>query len=100
MRAFAYEALIAPLLLLLWPSVCHSQTPTEDSFSAERKRMVQEQLAAPGRDIKNSRVLDAMATVPRREFLPEAEQVCLLGRAPANRLRPDNFPAIYRGIHD
>jgi protein-L-isoaspartate(D-aspartate) O-methyltransferase len=74
MRAFVYEALIAPLLLLLWPSVCHSQTPTEDSFSAERKRMVQEQLAAPGRDIKNSRVLDAMATVPRHEFLPEAER--------------------------
>jgi protein-L-isoaspartate(D-aspartate) O-methyltransferase len=74
MRAFVYEALIAPLLLFLWPSVCDSQTATEDSFSAERKRMVEEQLAAPGRDIKNSRVLEAMATVPRHEFVPEAER--------------------------
>lgn len=36
--------------------------------------MVEEQLAAPGRDIKNSRVLEAMGTVPRHEFVPEAER--------------------------
>jgi len=72
MIAFAYEALIAPLLLLLWPSVCISQPATGDSYSAERKKMVEEQLAAPGRDIKNSRVLEAMGTVPRHEFVPEA----------------------------
>jgi len=34
--------------------------------------MVEQQLAAPGRDIKNPRVLKAMATVPRHEFMPEA----------------------------
>jgi protein-L-isoaspartate(D-aspartate) O-methyltransferase len=34
--------------------------------------MVQEQLSAPGRDIKNCLVLDAMATVPRHEFVPES----------------------------
>ena len=34
--------------------------------------MVEEQLAAPGRDIKDRRVLDAMATVPRHEFVPKA----------------------------
>jgi len=32
--------------------------------------MVEEQLAAPGRDIRNRRVLDAMAAVPRHEFVP------------------------------
>jgi hypothetical protein len=40
-------------------------------FSAARQRMVQEQLSASGRDIKNRLVLDAMATVPRHEFVPE-----------------------------
>jgi protein-L-isoaspartate(D-aspartate) O-methyltransferase len=64
------EALIALLLLHLCTSVCHSQPATE--FFAERKKMVEEQLAAPGRDIKNQRVLDAMATVPRHEFVPKA----------------------------
>jgi protein-L-isoaspartate(D-aspartate) O-methyltransferase len=33
--------------------------------------MVQEQLAGPGRGIKNRSVLDAMAAVPRHEFVPE-----------------------------
>ncbi len=34
--------------------------------------MVEEQLAAPGRNIQNRRVLDAMSTVPRHEFVPKA----------------------------
>jgi protein-L-isoaspartate(D-aspartate) O-methyltransferase len=34
--------------------------------------MVEEQLAAPGRNIQNRRVLDAMTTVPRHEFVPRA----------------------------
>jgi len=33
--------------------------------------MVDEQLVAPGRNIKNQRVLEAMATVPRHEFVPK-----------------------------
>ena len=33
--------------------------------------MVAEQLAAPGRDITNARVLTAMGKVPRHEFVPE-----------------------------
>lgn len=32
--------------------------------------MVRQQLEAPGRDITNRRVLEAMATVPRHEFVP------------------------------
>jgi protein-L-isoaspartate(D-aspartate) O-methyltransferase len=71
MRSSLYAALSALLSLLLWQPFCNAQPATEDSFSAQRKRMVEEQLAAPGRDIKNSRVLQAMATVPRHEFVPE-----------------------------
>jgi protein-L-isoaspartate(D-aspartate) O-methyltransferase len=65
-----YEALIVLLLVQLCMSACDSQ-PLTKSF-AERKQMVEEQLVAPGRDIKNQRVLDAMATVPRHEFVPKA----------------------------
>jgi protein-L-isoaspartate(D-aspartate) O-methyltransferase len=45
--------------------------PAVYDFTAERKRMVQEQLAAPGRGITNRQVLNAMAIVPRHEFVPE-----------------------------
>lgn len=44
----------------------------EADYAQARKRMVEEQLAAPGRDISDSRVLKAMATVPRHEFVPAA----------------------------
>src|SRR6266404_1638477 len=70
MIVFVHEALIALLLLHLCMSVCDSQPATD--FFAERKQMVEEQLAAPGRDIKNQRVLNVMATVPRHEFVPKA----------------------------
>jgi len=43
-----------------------------DSFSDVREKMVKEQLTSPGRDISDERVLTAMATVPRHEFVPEA----------------------------
>ncbi|MGI8601977.1 MAG: protein-L-isoaspartate(D-aspartate) O-methyltransferase [Verrucomicrobiales bacterium] len=42
-----------------------------DNFSRERERMVAEQLAGPLRDIKSEKVLDAMRSVPRHEFVPE-----------------------------
>jgi len=47
---------------------------TADAYSAARTRMVREQLQAPGRSICDAAVLDAMATVPRDEFVPEAER--------------------------
>jgi protein-L-isoaspartate(D-aspartate) O-methyltransferase len=65
------RALIVLLLLCLCLSACDSQPATEGEFFAQRKKMVEEQLAARGRDIKNSRVLDAMAAVPRHEFVPK-----------------------------
>jgi protein-L-isoaspartate(D-aspartate) O-methyltransferase len=63
--------LSALLLLLLWLPVCEAQPTSEDTFTIARKKMVEEQLAGPGRDIKNSRVLQAMSTVPRHEFVPK-----------------------------
>src|ERR1019366_9729407 len=49
-----------------------------DYYTLARQRMVAEQLASPGRDITNARVLAVMGTVPRHEFVPE-------------RLRPDAY---------
>ncbi len=42
----------------------------EPNFAAARQRMVTQQLTAPSRDITNRRVLAAMSTVPRHEFVP------------------------------
>src|SRR5271165_511932 len=53
-------------------AVANSQSAGPSDFAAARQRMVEEQLSAPGRDIKNRLVLDAMATVPRHEFVPES----------------------------
>ena len=39
-----------------------------------RAKMVREQLAGPGRDIANTRVLEVMGRVPRHEFVPASEQ--------------------------
>ena len=42
----------------------------EDRFTAERRRMVQEQLSSPGYNITNARVLAALGKVPRHRFVP------------------------------
>ena len=64
---------ILPLCLLqaVLLTVGISQPAVLSDFAAARQRMVEEQLSAPGRDIKNRLVLDAMATVPRHELVPE-----------------------------
>src|SRR5437764_13648981 len=46
---------------------CRQQTPTTADFSAQRQRMVQQQLTTRG--IKDERVLAAMAKVTREEFI-------------------------------
>jgi protein-L-isoaspartate(D-aspartate) O-methyltransferase len=65
----------APLLLCLlqavWLGACASQPVVPTDYSAARERMVEE-LAAPGRGIKNRLVLKAMNTVPRHEFVPQS----------------------------
>jgi hypothetical protein len=52
--------------------VANSQSAVLSNFAAARQRMVEEQLSVPGRDIKSRLVLEAMATVPRHEFVPES----------------------------
>src|SRR6476660_5850511 len=47
------------------------QPPSRD-WAAERQRMVDQQLRA--RDIRSARVLDAMRSVPRHLFIPEASR--------------------------
>ena len=42
----------------------------DDHFAAARKQMVADQLSGPFRGITNHRILQAMATVPRHEFVP------------------------------
>ena len=57
------------VFLLLFAAVC--QGKPENDFDVARRRMVEEQLATAERGIKNHSVLEAMATVPRHEFVPE-----------------------------
>lgn len=64
-------------LLILWITMlgCNSnrffELPEEERFTILRKKMVEEQLKAPGRDIKDPRVLAAMEKVPRHKFVPK-----------------------------
>ena len=60
------------LLQAVWLVSGLSQPAVPTDFSAAHQRMVEEQLAAPGRGIKNRLVLEAMSTVPRHEFVPES----------------------------
>lgn len=59
------------LLLCVGLLADHRLCLAADSYTTLRKRMVAEQLAAPGRDITNQRVLAVMGKVPRHEFVPE-----------------------------
>ncbi|MGQ3685195.1 MAG: protein-L-isoaspartate(D-aspartate) O-methyltransferase [Candidatus Loosdrechtia sp.] len=45
----------------------------EDSFTRQRKRMVEEQLVSRG--IQNKKVLEVMGTVPRHLFIPEERRI-------------------------
>jgi protein-L-isoaspartate(D-aspartate) O-methyltransferase len=47
---------------------------SNDQWDSLRQRMVKWQLAAPGRNITNQRVLAAMSEVPRHEFVPLSQQ--------------------------
>jgi protein-L-isoaspartate(D-aspartate) O-methyltransferase len=61
---------IALLLLTARSWACAAPETVADHYASARQRMVREQLAAPGRDITNSRVLAAMGKVPRHELVP------------------------------
>jgi protein-L-isoaspartate(D-aspartate) O-methyltransferase len=66
-------------ILLLLQIVCLANQPAgslaadivaTDHYATARKRMVEEQLAAPGRDVTNRRVLATMGKAPRHELVP------------------------------
>lgn len=63
------------------PVACQTNR-TDAAFAAQRARMVREQLAAPGRDITNARVLEVMGRVPRHEFVPEPYRARAYGDHP------------------
>jgi protein-L-isoaspartate(D-aspartate) O-methyltransferase len=67
---FGFPILVAVSLLLA--NILHADGTID--FAASRRRMVQEQLAGPGRDLTNARVLAAIAKIPRHEFVPEAQR--------------------------
>jgi len=48
-----------------------SNEASDAAMAPARARMVQDQLASSGRDIRDPRVLEAMGRVPRHEFVPE-----------------------------
>lgn len=60
------------LLGLLLVAGCEPQRDRE--FTIARNRMLHQQLTAPGRGIADERVLAAMRTVPRHEFVPEEQR--------------------------
>jgi protein-L-isoaspartate(D-aspartate) O-methyltransferase len=64
MRRLAQSVVVAAIA-----AVGCGQRPTASDFAAQRERMVQQQLKP--RDIKDERVLAAMAKVPREEFVPQ-----------------------------
>ncbi|KAF0181626.1 MAG: protein-L-isoaspartate(D-aspartate) O-methyltransferase [Limisphaerales bacterium] len=67
MRRLHLPALLTGCLLLA--AGC---APEKDrDFTTARQRMLHDQLTGPGRGIKDARVLAAMRTVPRHEFVPE-----------------------------
>ena len=65
-------ALLWSFLLLSWRWVVPDVRAAEADDTAARKRMVNQQLAAPDRGITNARVLAALGKVPRHEFVPVA----------------------------
>lgn len=64
------------LLVVALLGACRPRSPASHTMSgppdyaAQRQAMVSRQLAAPGRDLTNARVLAVMQEVPRHEFVP------------------------------
>jgi protein-L-isoaspartate(D-aspartate) O-methyltransferase len=59
-----------PMVVAALQSIMFTTIAADMQHAAARKRMVQGQLVAPGRDITNRLVLEAMGRVPRHEFVP------------------------------
>ena len=59
-----------------------SGSRTEAQWATARARMVREQLAGPGRDIRDPAVLRAMGKVPRHRFVPREIMAAAYGDGP------------------
>ncbi len=69
--SFVNNAWLRVVLLLQWNEIsAHLQAADDAGFAAARRRMVEQQLAGPGRGLTNARVLAVMGQVPRHEFVP------------------------------
>jgi len=62
------------------PVDCTREEPSQDEFLRARLAMVADQIAARG--VKDARVLDAMRSVPRHEFVPAAVRRDAYGDTP------------------
>jgi protein-L-isoaspartate(D-aspartate) O-methyltransferase len=66
---FCVRRTLQSLIVALFAATgCGQKAPPISDFAAQRQRMVEKQLKP--RDIKDDRVLAAMAKVPREEFIP------------------------------
>ena len=74
MRKASFSAVVSLPVALLgsWLGVLSGVRAAESDFTSARRRMVEQQLAAPDRGITNARVLAVMGKVPRHEFVPAA----------------------------
>lgn len=73
-RYTAIRIRVAVLALGLFLGWGVALAAAEPDYAAERQRMVEQQLAATWRGIKNPAVLKAMGSVPRHEFVPATER--------------------------
>jgi len=62
--------LLAVILVLAFGCALLYSRLSADGYETQRQRMVDTQLKGPDRDIRDQRVLTAMAKVPRHEFVP------------------------------
>jgi len=67
-RRLVFAALV--VFVAVQMTACAEDPADEPAHAAARRLMVTEQLASPGRDIRDPRVLRAMGKVPRHEFVP------------------------------
>ena len=69
--SFARSVLLWVAVLFQWRTEGGLTAAPAVEFDTARRRMVEEQLAGPGRGLTNQRVLAVMGKVPRHEFVPE-----------------------------
>jgi protein-L-isoaspartate(D-aspartate) O-methyltransferase len=68
------RALALTFSVLLATDVCESQSLTQAELASARRKLVEEQIAAPDRGITNRKVLEVMSSVPRHEFVPQSQR--------------------------